>query len=311
MSTLSRRGFTLVELLVALVLLSIVSASLYKVLVNNQRMYQSQTQRIDLQSNLRAAQSILPADLREVDATEGDITAASATSITFRAMRWLGFICNLPVTGGGLQNPVLAINLTNKKMFYIRFPAAGDSVLIRYEGDEGTRNDDSWVRGVVTATGTLNCAGTPVYPDNSAGRLLTVSASMLAADSGPVIRTPNVVNSIYAGAPVRGFMSVTYGLYMPPGDTSWYVGMRSGTNAVQPLIGPVLSNGLELAYFDSSGTQLATPLSGADLLRVMRVTVTVRARTAQPVRRASGGTLLGSVIDSTVARVALRNNRRF
>jgi prepilin-type N-terminal cleavage/methylation domain-containing protein len=311
MSTLSRRGFTLVELLVALVLLGIVSASLYRVLVNNQRMYQSQTQRIDLQSNLRAAQSILPADLREVDASEGDITAASATSLTFRAMRWLGFICNPPATGGGLQNPVLLFTLTNKKVFFIRFPAAGDSVLIRYEGDEGTRNDDSWVRGVVTATGTLNCPGSPIYPDNTAGRLLTVSASMLAADSGPVLKTPNAANTIYAGAPVRGFASVTYSLYQPSGDTSWYVGMRSGSNAVQPLIGPVLTNGLEMTYFDSAGTQLTTPLSASDLLRVMRVTITVRARTAQPVRRTSGGTLLGSVIDSTVARVALRNNRRF
>jgi len=311
MSRLSRSGFTLVELLVALVLLGIVSASLYRVLVNNQRMYQSQTQRIDLQANLRAAQSILPADLREVDASEGDVTAASATSITFRAMRWIAFLCNRPVTGVGGTTPVLALNLTNKKMFFIRFPAAGDSVLIRYEGDEGTRNDDAWVRGVVTATGTLACSGLPIYPDNSAGRLLTVSASMLSADSGPVIKTPNVVNSIYAGAPVRGFINVTYSLYQPAGDTSWYVGMRSGTNAIQPLIGPVLSNGLEMTYFDSTGTQLSAPLSAADLLRVMRVTITVRARTAEAVRRASGGTLLGSVIDSTVARVSLRNNRRF
>jgi prepilin-type N-terminal cleavage/methylation domain-containing protein len=311
MSRLSRSGFTLVELLVALVLLGIVSASLYRVLVNNQRMYQSQTQRIDLQANLRAAQSILPADLREVDASEGDITQASSTSITFRAMRWMAFICNPPVTGGGLQTPVLALTLTNKKMFFIRFPSAGDSVLIRYEGDEGTRNDDAWVRGLVTATGTLNCPGTPTYPDNSPGRLLSVTASMLSADSGPVIKTPNAVNTIYAGAPVRGFINVTYALYRPAGDTSWYVGMRSGSNAIQPLIGPVLSNGLEMTYFDSIGTQLSAPLSDSDLLRVMRVTITVRARTAQAVRRASGGTLLGSVIDSTVARVALRNNRRF
>lgn len=311
MSRLTRRGFTLVELLVALVLLGIVSASLYRVLVNNQRMYQSQTQRIDLQSNLRAAQSILPADLREVDASEGDISEATSTSITFRAMRWIAFICNPPITGVGGVNPVLAITLTNKKMFFIRFPSTGDSVLVRYEGDEGTRNDDSWVRGVVTATGTLNCPGVPTYPDNSAGRLLTISASMPSADSGPVIKAPNLPNTIYAGAPVRGFMNVTYSLYRPAGDTSWYVGMRSGTNAIQPLIGPVLSNGLEMTYFDSTGTQLSTPLSSTDLLRIMRVTITVRARTAQAVRRASGGTLLGSVIDSTVARVALRNNRRF
>ena len=72
MSHLNRRGLTLVELLVALVLLSIVSAALYRVLVSNQRIYQAQTQRIDMQQNIRAAAQILPADLRELDASEGD-----------------------------------------------------------------------------------------------------------------------------------------------------------------------------------------------------------------------------------------------
>ncbi len=50
-----RRGFTMVELLIALVLLGLVSAALYRVLVNNQRLYMAQTQRIDLSQNIRAA----------------------------------------------------------------------------------------------------------------------------------------------------------------------------------------------------------------------------------------------------------------
>src|SRR5438093_9125055 len=49
MSSLGRRGFTMIELLIALVILGIVSAALYKVLVTNQRTYLAQTQRIDLQ----------------------------------------------------------------------------------------------------------------------------------------------------------------------------------------------------------------------------------------------------------------------
>src|SRR2546422_7731365 len=98
-----RRGFTMVELLVALVLLGLVSAALYRVLVNNQRLYMAQTQRIDLSQNIRAAGSILPAEFRELDASEGDITAMSATSISIRAMRWLGFACNVPGLGGALN----------------------------------------------------------------------------------------------------------------------------------------------------------------------------------------------------------------
>src|SRR5438046_2476545 len=64
MSSLARRGFTMIELLIALVILGIVSAALYKVLVTNQRTYLAQTQRIDLQHNNRAAATILPAALR-------------------------------------------------------------------------------------------------------------------------------------------------------------------------------------------------------------------------------------------------------
>jgi len=45
MSALARRGFTMIELLIALVILGIVSAALYKVLVTNQRTYLAQTQR--------------------------------------------------------------------------------------------------------------------------------------------------------------------------------------------------------------------------------------------------------------------------
>src|SRR5260370_42614846 len=97
-----RRGFTMIELLVALVLLGIVSAAVYRVLVNNQRLYMAQTQRIDLSQNIRAAGSILPAEFRELDASEGDITAMTPTSITIRAMRWLGFACNVPPLGGPL-----------------------------------------------------------------------------------------------------------------------------------------------------------------------------------------------------------------
>src|SRR5713101_134527 len=102
MPLLGRRGFTLVEMMIALLLLGLVSAAVYQVLVNNQRLYMAQTQTIDLNQNLRAAAAILPAEFREIDAVDGDITAMSATSITFRAMRKLAFICVPPVLGGGL-----------------------------------------------------------------------------------------------------------------------------------------------------------------------------------------------------------------
>ena len=98
---ITRRGFSLIELMIAVVLLGLVSAAVYKVLVNSQRVYLAQTQTIDLQQNIRAAAAILPAEFRELDAADGDITGMGPDSIRMRAMRQLAFVCATPVLGGG------------------------------------------------------------------------------------------------------------------------------------------------------------------------------------------------------------------
>jgi hypothetical protein len=140
------------------------------------------------------------------------------------------------------------------------------------------------------AMGALNC------PLGGAGQRLTLN---FAAGS------PNVAGGIPNGSPVRGFERVTYQLYKPAGDTSWYVGFQPGGGTMQPLIGPVLSNGLSFSYFDSTGAVTAVPA------RVARIDFVVRARTAQAVRKAAGSALRAAAIDSVNVSVALRNNRRF
>src|SRR5439155_1233833 len=54
----------------------------------------------------------------------------------------------------------------------------GDSVLIRYVGDEGTRNDDIWVhdQSVILVAGT--CSGGAISPDMWGGLLLALSGYM-------------------------------------------------------------------------------------------------------------------------------------
>ena len=62
----TRGGFTLVELMISLVLLGIVGAVMASMLVNMQRGSRAQSQRVTLQSNLRAGMALLPAELREL-----------------------------------------------------------------------------------------------------------------------------------------------------------------------------------------------------------------------------------------------------
>lgn len=293
MLTLTRRGFTLIELLVALVLMGLVSVGIYRVLVNNQRLYQAQTQRIDLQQNIRAGVTILPAELRELDAADGDIVAMTATTLTVRGSRQLAFICTPPVIGvpaGGVAPVTMTIRTD---LFYnLRdFNIATDSVFVYYEGDEGTTSDDGWVRGEIRAINNAVCA------DGAPGRQLVTNLLFGVNQIAAAGRIQN-------GSPVRGYETVTYSVYQAA-DGRWYLGYQSTTGGDrQPLIGPVLdANGVTFDYFDVNGNATALPA------QVAQIRIILRAQTATPVRTGEGP--LRFVTDSIVTRVALRNNRRW
>jgi hypothetical protein len=278
--------------MIGLVLLGIVSAAVYRVLVNNQRIYQAQTQRVDLQQNIRAAATILPAELRELDAFDGDIYAMGPDSIRIRAMRQFGIMCTVPVLNGGAVTGKTLV-LRNEMLFSMRPFAVGDSVMVFNEGNDGTRNDDGWAVGRVTAApAAVNCPDVPPR----AGTQLSVDFAAFAA---PIV---NAANAIPVGAPVHGFETVTYKLYQAA-DGLWYLGLRNNSG-LQPLVGPLNGNtGLRFNYFDGVGNATAVPTS------VAQVEIIVRGRTAQQVMQTSGGLI--TPVDSVITRVALRNNRRF
>ncbi len=293
MPLLTRRGFTLIELMVAVVLLGIVTAGIYRALVTNQQTFLAQTQRIDLQQNIRAAATILPAEFREMDAADSDITAMSATAITFRAMRQLAFICVAPVLGGGLGQ--ISLTVRQRPFFGTRQSfSAEDSVLIYYEGDPATRNDDSWVRGKITGVANQNCTD----PDqNRPGYQLTLQPQWIAGSQF------NVAGAITNGSPVRGFETVTYQAYQAA-DNRWYLGQQKAGSTIQPLIGPLTgANGLTYTYYDANGNVTAVRTA------VAQIEIRLRGQTVSPVRQATGGGVAYKV-DSIVTRVALRNNPR-
>lgn len=292
MSSLNRRGFTLIELMVGMVLLGIVSAAIYRVLVNNQRLYQAQTQRVDLQQNIRAATQVLPAELREMDAFDGDILAMGPDSIRLRAMRQFGIVCTVPVLNGGAVTGKTLV-LRNELLFTQRAFQIGDSVVVFNEGNDATRADDGWAVGRVTGGPTAVNCGTA---DARAGTQLNVDFAAFAA---PIV---NVANAIPLGAPVHGFEIVTYKLYQAA-DGLWYLGLQNNSG-LQPLVGPLNgSTGLRFNYFDGNGAVTAVPAN------VAQIEIIVRGRTAQPVSQSSGG--LSIPVDSVTTRVALRNNRRW
>jgi hypothetical protein len=265
------------------------------VLVNNQRIYQAQTQRIDLQQNVRAAVNILPAEFRELSASEGDILAMGANSITVRAMRQLAIVCGTPVLG----LPAVIFTIRTDQFFSTRDFVVGDNIFVYYEGDQATRNDDSWVPGRITAIANGDCPGGTIGD----GRTVTATLAFgtVTTPGGVVLNQFNQTGRIQSGAPIRGWEQVTYRLQQAA-DANWYIYLidASGT---QPLIGPVLSNGFQMAFFDSAGTATNTPAL------VASIEITVQGQTLQPIRQGDGQ--LSRPVDSVQTRVALRNNRRF
>lgn len=271
---LSRRGVTLPELLVALVLFGVVALAVVGLMRHTLEGYRSTVQRIDRRQNLRIAAAFLPAELRELDATDGDLVMMQPTAVTLRAARQLAVLCReQPAAPAGSVSLVVDDALR----YGLRdFDPSSDSVWILEGGVE-----DRWVPGGLRARGAVPCA------NGRAGVRLDVA---LPATAGFAI-----------GTPVLGFETVAYRLYRSSEDGRWYIGQQSG-GSLQPLLGPVTSDGLALAYLDSSGVATGDPA------RVGLVDVRVRAATVEPIRDGTGR--LTKPVDSLVTLVALRNNRR-
>jgi hypothetical protein len=279
----SPRGVTLPELVVALVLTGFVSGGAIGVLRRTQDVYRAEGLRADLRQTLRAAAAFFPAELRELDAGDGDIAALGPTALTIRAPRALAFACRPPAVAVGIVN----LTLRNAPAYGTRdFDPASDSVWILHLGSHGRTDSAQWRLGAVTALEPELC------PDGAPGRHLTV---ILRAFDPPEHSSP-----ILIGAPVLGFEQVTYLLYRG-GDGLWYVGLRDRAGT-QPLFGPVPPGGLAFTYFDSSGVSTTLPSRVA--------AVEVRLRVQAGPARGPGGTLV-LLQDSVICRVALRNNRRF
>jgi prepilin-type N-terminal cleavage/methylation domain-containing protein len=239
------RGFTLLELVIALVLLGVIGAIVYPIISGSRRLYRSDTARIDRRQSLRAAVTILSTDLRELDASGGDILAMSPTAITIRGTRQLAFLCAAPPAG---LTTVLAVR--ESPVFGARdFNAATDSLLIYYEGPA---ERDEWLPARLLSIDGGVCA------DGTRARDLTVR---LATDSVRLL----------PGAPIRGFEVVSYRLY-EGGDGQWQIGMEDGgPGSIQPLVGPVTARGLTLIYRDARGGLTAMPESVATIELGVRV----------------------------------------
>lgn len=310
-----RPGFTLVELIVSLVIFAVIGGAIVKTLSTGQRAYDAQVQHIDMQQNVRFAAGILPGELRELDASDGDIQVMGPDSIRIRSMRQLGVVCTLPILGGALtgQNVLNAVTFTVRDTLQsIRYFAQIDSILVYYEGNATQRGDDSWVVGSLTTNpgaGVLtNCTDGSRYANGSVkqGRLFTAN---LLFDQTLTPIQQNAAGNIPLGAIIRAYQSVTYKKLRV--GNQWYVGFDSAgvSTTAQPLIGPLVdSTGLRFTYYDSSFT-LISAVDAVARKKVARISVALALKTAAPLRKNVGSPAHDTA--RVTLEIALRNNRRF
>jgi len=232
----SRRGFTIVELLISMMIGLIVLGAVYKLMITQSAGYAKQRELADVRETARSATTLLSWDLRNAATGGSAIAAMSPGAITLRSVRGVGVICAKHPTQPryGLARTAGKIEAT-----------ADDSALVLQIGR------DRWQRVKVTSVGTPAALGVP-------------SCSWTGAPAPDIViqiavNSKSDTISLKVGAPFRAYRRVEYTQFLLNGR--WWLGRKVGAAAdYEQLTGPLLaSTGLRFTYFDTLGAPTAIP----------------------------------------------------
>ena len=287
-----RAGFTLVELMVALLITGVITAALLQLLSGQSRMVAVQSAKQEAQQNVRGALEIVSSELRS--AIPGAILRADRQAVTFMQPRAWGVVCQVAT------NTVTAV-----------FPVTGAL--------------DGWT--VAAANGVLinqtaDPMGNPVWAPNPQAPLLrariTAVQQLATAATAPcntllpqgqAVAVRITTNGALTGA--VGNLVVTYTLthydLAQDADGNTWLQRSNGLNAngtfnQQPLAGPLEGDLFGFTYFGNDPVNpMAAPGTNAGLLDDIRaVGVQVVSGSIQKVNDRAQR-------DSGAVRVMLRN----
>ena len=304
MTMTDRRGFTMVELMVALVLTLMVGGVTYGLLVNNQRVSRSQTEHVGMQDNVRSGALIVANELREVgydsvpaavpalgpgNGTNKDLLLMQAGKIQYRAWRGIGFTCFAPAAN--------ELRLETGTYMGVRQPQINDSIVVYVERTNTTDQDDAWVHGKITGDPTVKqCA--------NGNNAIALPIAYEAATDGAA-----VTGAMVQGGPVRIYEAMEMKHYQS--GTQWWLGMRSlnGGGGIQPVLGPLADStagqsGLVFTYLDKNRNVTAV------LADVREIQVTLKGVSDGKVRTSGGASSFAVDTTALTTNVALRNALR-
>ncbi len=264
----TRHGFTMVELVIAMALGSLLVLAIYQALLVNQRAFQRQSARVGVQQTVRGAADVLSSVLREVSPGAGDLIGIGPDTVRIRSTIAFAVSCDVTAAPSVLVEPI-GVWMTT-----------GDSLVVLAENDPSDPNDDQWLTGFVGAMDT-----TQVCPSGArAARvdLVGLNPGLGAQTLGP-------------GAPIRAFQTASWGLRTALGAP--YLARWAPLTAPVPLVGPLgpAGTGLQFRFMDGVGAPVADPLL------VQQIEFSVRAY-SQTLDRDGN-----PIADSLTTRVSLRN----
>jgi prepilin-type N-terminal cleavage/methylation domain-containing protein len=297
-----RRGLSLVEIMVALVLLGIVATGIMTVVMRQQQFYRSATEVIDTRSQIRQAAAVVPVDIRGVSSVGGDILNMSDSSLDVRGNIGSGLVCSH--TGSSVTIP--PINLANGRYFttFLTRPKVSDVIIILDDKAAGNQDDD-WIPYTIASIDSTLVGCT--------------SFSDVTADAGKYRYIYNFTaplsTTIIDGAPLRMARGVKYSVYKSASDGLWWMGYRecrgdgSSCDAVQPVSGPykpyvpndTVNSGVSFVYRDSTGAITTNKAN------VARVELFIHGQTQGAV--ALGGGKSKPYSDYMKVTIALRNRQ--
>jgi len=227
-----RSGFTLVEVLITSVILSIVLLGLHRVYLQQRQISGWQRDMAVANDVFRIVGSVLSDDLREAIAGEGDVVLGATDSIRVRSPIGFGYVCYALESGDLVGIEGRTGSLPN---------APGDSLHIY--ATSGWRRS-SVVGSLPVNSGPTRCEVSQARPE-----------ALLKLRSGGVDDVP-------VGAPIRSFRSTSYHVSTFDGQP-WF--SRSDASGTEAIAGPISPRGLRFRALDSGGDETAVP---ADIVAI-------------------------------------------
>lgn len=256
----SRRGATLIELLIAVVIGGIVLGAATTVSVAQQRLHRTVAEVLASEEQIRHADAILPVALRALTPSL-DLLQGGSRDSSLEVMETIaaGIVC---ATDAGM--PVITPPSTAGASLGSRLsaPQAGDSAWLLVAGDAGARWRGYAITGIRGGSCDATFGAVAAHPGAIALDLMPAPVPPPAGGAARITRRSRY--SVYRGS-----------------DGAWYLGYQTWSPAVnrygtvQPASGPYGSpRGRAFFYFDSSGAVL--PLAARSPAAVARIELHVR-----------------------------------